>query len=152
MKLAPIHVNSKAIYYKIMVISEINYMYILSFFTKVLHFLPGEISHSIALKGLKLIHFLGFLEILLSSNRTDNKKNSNYFINKQTKLSILNCNNKLGLAAGLDKNGEYIDCLAALGVGFIEVGTVTPKSQYGNAKPRLFRNKKDKWKILNKWG
>ena len=47
--------------------------------------------------------------------------------------------NPVGLAAGLDKNGEYIDGLAALGFGFIEVGTVTPRAQPGNPKPRLFR-------------
>jgi dihydroorotate dehydrogenase len=47
--------------------------------------------------------------------------------------------NRIGLAAGLDKNGDYIDALAALGFGFIEIGTVTPKPQSGNAKPRLFR-------------
>src|SRR5690554_1845097 len=47
--------------------------------------------------------------------------------------------NPVGLAAGLDKNGECIRGLAALGFGFIEVGTVTPRAQAGNAKPRLFR-------------
>ena len=47
--------------------------------------------------------------------------------------------NPVGLAAGLDKNGEFIDPLGALGFGFIEVGTVTPKPQDGNPKPRLFR-------------
>ena len=47
--------------------------------------------------------------------------------------------NPVGLAAGLDKNGAYIDALAALGFGFIEVGTVTPRPQPGNPKPRLFR-------------
>ena len=47
--------------------------------------------------------------------------------------------NPVGLAAGLDKNGEYLDALAALGFGFIEIGTVTPVPQPGNAKPRLFR-------------
>ena len=47
--------------------------------------------------------------------------------------------NRIGLAAGLDKNGRCIDGLGALGFGFIEVGTVTPKSQPGNPKPRLFR-------------
>ena len=47
--------------------------------------------------------------------------------------------NPVGLAAGLDKNGEYIDALAALGFGFIEVGTVTPRAQPGNPRPRLFR-------------
>jgi len=47
--------------------------------------------------------------------------------------------NAVGLAAGLDKNGECIDGLAALGFGFIEIGTVTPRPQPGNPKPRLFR-------------
>jgi dihydroorotate dehydrogenase len=47
--------------------------------------------------------------------------------------------NPVGLAAGLDKNGEHIDALGALGFGFIEVGTVTPRPQPGNPKPRLFR-------------
>jgi dihydroorotate dehydrogenase len=47
--------------------------------------------------------------------------------------------NPVGLAAGLDKNGEYIDALGALGFGFIEVGTVTPRPQPGNPRPRLFR-------------
>jgi dihydroorotate dehydrogenase len=47
--------------------------------------------------------------------------------------------NRVGLAAGLDKNGRCIDGLGAMGFGFIEVGTVTPKGQPGNAKPRMFR-------------
>ncbi|WP_174875843.1 quinone-dependent dihydroorotate dehydrogenase [Vogesella oryzae] len=47
--------------------------------------------------------------------------------------------NPIGLAAGLDKNGDHIDALAALGFGFIEIGTVTPRPQDGNPKPRLFR-------------
>jgi dihydroorotate dehydrogenase len=51
----------------------------------------------------------------------------------------LNFSNKLGNAAGIDKNGEYINVLSQIGFGFIEVGTVTPLPQYGNAKPRLFR-------------
>ncbi len=45
----------------------------------------------------------------------------------------------MGLAAGLDKNGEYIDALGNLGFGFIEIGTVTPRPQSGNPSPRLFR-------------
>lgn len=47
--------------------------------------------------------------------------------------------NPVGLAAGLDKDGEHIEALAALGFGFIEIGTVTPRPQPGNPKPRLFR-------------
>lgn len=47
--------------------------------------------------------------------------------------------NPVGLSAGLDKNGDYIDALAALGFGFIEIGTTTPRPQPGNAQPRMFR-------------
>jgi len=47
--------------------------------------------------------------------------------------------NPVGLAAGLDKNGEHLDGLAALGFGFVEIGTVTPRPQLGNDKPRMFR-------------
>jgi dihydroorotate dehydrogenase len=54
-------------------------------------------------------------------------------------LSGLRFPNRVGLAAGLDKNGRCIDGLGAMGFGFIEVGTVTPKAQPGNPKPRMFR-------------
>ena len=56
-----------------------------------------------------------------------------------TKLLGLEFPNPVGLAAGLDKNGEHIDALFALGFGFVEIGTVTPRPQEGNPKPRLFR-------------
>ena len=56
-------------------------------------------------------------------------------------VKVLNMNfpNPVGLAAGLDKNGAHIDALFALGFGFVEVGTVTPKPQPGNPQPRMFR-------------
>jgi dihydroorotate dehydrogenase len=54
-------------------------------------------------------------------------------------LAGLNFPNRVGLAAGLDKNAHCIDGLAAMGFGFVEVGTVTPKGQPGNPKPRMFR-------------
>ena len=54
-------------------------------------------------------------------------------------LAGLRFANRIGLAAGLDKNGRCIDGLGAMGFGFIEVGTVTPKAQPGNPKPRMFR-------------
>ena len=47
--------------------------------------------------------------------------------------------NPVGLAAGLDKDGKHIDALGALGFGYLEIGTVTPKPQVGNPKPRMFR-------------
>jgi len=59
--------------------------------------------------------------------------------------------NAVGLAAGLDKNGAFIDGMAALGFGFIEVGTVTPRPQPGNPKPRLFRVKEAQG-IINRFG
>lgn len=59
--------------------------------------------------------------------------------------------NPIGLAAGFDKNGEHIEAMAALGFGFIEVGTVTPRPQAGNPKPRLFRLRNDEG-IINRMG
>jgi dihydroorotate dehydrogenase len=63
----------------------------------------------------------------------------------------LNFPNPVGLAAGMDKNGEYIESLAALGFGFIEVGTITPRPQPGNPLPRLFRLPGEK-AVINRMG
>lgn len=63
----------------------------------------------------------------------------------------LNFPNRIGLAAGLDKNGECIDALAALGFGHVEIGTVTPWPQPGNPKPRLFRLPEQR-AIINRMG
>jgi dihydroorotate dehydrogenase len=60
-------------------------------------------------------------------------------VNNPVVVAGLRFPNRIGLAAGLDKNGRCIDGLAAMGFGFIEVGTVTPKPQSGNPKPRMFR-------------
>ena len=57
----------------------------------------------------------------------------------RSRVAGLRFPNRIGLAAGLDKNGRCIDGLGAMGFGFIEVGTVTPKAQPGNPKPRMFR-------------
>ncbi|MDO6681726.1 MULTISPECIES: quinone-dependent dihydroorotate dehydrogenase [unclassified Oceanobacter] len=59
--------------------------------------------------------------------------------------------NPVGLAAGLDKNGDYIDAMAQLGFGFIEIGTTTPRPQPGNLKPRLFRIP-ERQAIINRMG
>lgn len=67
-----------------------------------------------------------------------------YVIRQSVATKPLTCmglsfSNPLGLAAGLDKNGECIDAFGAMGFGAIEIGTVTPRPQDGNDKPRLFR-------------
>jgi len=90
--------------------------------------LDPELAHNVTLKLLKLADTTG-LSVL-------NKPSSD---NKPVSIMGLEFKNPVGLAAGLDKNGDYIDALAALGFGFIEIGTVTPRPQPGNPKPRLFR-------------
>jgi dihydroorotate dehydrogenase len=71
--------------------------------------------------------------------------------NLETTFLGLKFPNPVGLAAGFDKNAQHIDALADCGFGFIEIGTVTPKAQPGNDKPRLFRLKADQ-AILNRMG
>ena len=63
----------------------------------------------------------------------------------------LNCRNPVGLGAGFDKNAAYLEALGTLGFGFVEIGTVTPKPQSGNPKPRLFRLPADK-ALINRMG
>ncbi|MDC0509756.1 quinone-dependent dihydroorotate dehydrogenase, partial [Gammaproteobacteria bacterium] len=80
------------------------------------------------------------------------KANSQNNSQIENKLKLFgNFRNSLGIAAGLDKNAEYVDCLAALDIGFIEVGTVTPRPQPGNPKPRIFRNRKERY-LINRLG
>jgi dihydroorotate dehydrogenase len=67
------------------------------------------------------------------------------------KVMNLSFPNPVGLAAGLDKNGAHIDALFALGFGFVEIGTVTPKPQPGNPKPRMFRLPENR-AIINRLG
>jgi dihydroorotate dehydrogenase len=61
------------------------------------------------------------------------------FVAQPITLAGLHFPNRVGMAAGLDKNARCIDGLGAMGFGFVEVGTVTPKAQPGNPKPRMFR-------------
>lgn len=70
---------------------------------------------------------------------------------KPVEVMGISFQNPIGLAAGLDKNGECIDAFAAMGFGFIEVGTVTPRAQPGNDKPRLFRLEQAEG-IINRMG
>ncbi|WP_440904905.1 quinone-dependent dihydroorotate dehydrogenase [Catenovulum sp. SX2] len=88
----------------------------------------AEWSHDFTIKNLKKLQG-GPLSCLFSQNVP----------NKPVNVFGIDFKNPVGLAAGLDKNGECIDAFAAMGFGFVEVGTVTPRPQPGNDKPRLFR-------------
>lgn len=90
--------------------------------------LDAETAHSVTLKLLNISYTCGLNKFIIPSIN-----------NKPIEIMGLSFKNSVGLAAGLDKNGDYIDALASLGFGFIEIGTVTPRPQAGNAKPRLFR-------------
>ncbi|MBK8817443.1 MAG: quinone-dependent dihydroorotate dehydrogenase [Methylococcaceae bacterium] len=90
--------------------------------------LDAETAHVLTLNALKAAYSTGISHSLFPA-LNDNP----------VTVMGLTFKNLVGLAAGLDKNGDYIDALAALGFGFIEIGTVTPRPQPGNPKPRLFR-------------
>ncbi|MBU3628415.1 quinone-dependent dihydroorotate dehydrogenase [Polynucleobacter sp. AP-Reno-20A-A9] len=87
-----------------------------------------EKAHNLTLSNLDRAQRWGLLERLVSKPMND----------PQT-LCGIDFPNPVGLAAGLDKDGKHIDALAALGFGFLEIGTVTPRPQPGNPKPRMFR-------------
>lgn len=90
--------------------------------------LPAETAHDVALNTLSRAHRAGLTRLVRPC------------ASKQpVEVFGLEFGNRIGLAAGLDKNGDHIDALGALGFGFVEVGTVTPRPQPGNPKPRMFR-------------
>ena len=90
--------------------------------------IDAEKSHNIALKGMNLAAVLGMPKLLGAEKHY-----------APVEVMGIKFPNPVGLAAGLDKNGASIDGLSSMGFGFIEVGTVTPKAQVGNPKPRIFR-------------
>ena len=90
--------------------------------------LDPENAHGVTLTVLDLAQRLGMSKRLGGGAKNDS-----------TELMGLHFPNRIGLAAGLDKNADHLNALGALGFGFVEVGTVTPKPQAGNPRPRLFR-------------
>jgi dihydroorotate dehydrogenase len=99
-----------------------------------------EQAHTITLKTLKCLHQLKLTSLLFTT-----------LPKRPLRLMGLQFPNPIGLAAGLDKNGDYIDALSSLGFGFIEIGTITPRPQTGNQAPRLFRLIEDK-ALINRLG
>jgi len=111
-----------------------------SFLRNLLFCLPAETSHSVTLPLLDAAHAIGAAGLLAKPPAA-----------AQVEVMGLRFPNPVGLAAGLDKNADHIDALAALGFGFIEVGTLTPRPQPGNPKPRLFRLTAER-AIINRMG
>jgi dihydroorotate dehydrogenase len=97
--------------------------------------LDAELAHDVSLKMLQLFH------PLLRRQRVDDP----------VTVMGLDFPNRVGLAAGLDKNADYLDGLGRLGFGFIEVGSVTPRAQPGNPRPRIFRLNR-KQSLINRMG
>ena len=101
--------------------------------------LPPEFSHHFVLKILKIVNFFHLI------------KPKEIPSEKPILLNGLLFKNRIGLAAGFDKNAEHINIFQNLGFGFLELGTVTPKPQPGNPKPRIYRDV-NKLAIINSFG
>ncbi len=106
----------------------------------ILFMMDGERSHHLSLNSLNALHKLKLSGLM-----------SQPLVDDPVEVMGIKFRNRVGLAAGLDKNGEYVDALSQFGFGFIEVGTVTPRAQEGNPKPRLFRIKEAE-AIVNRMG
>ncbi|SFC13370.1 dihydroorotate oxidase A [Marinospirillum celere] len=107
---------------------------------KLLFSFSGEAAHQLALESLDAAHRLRLTRPFTGTP-----------IHSPVKIMGLEFPNAVGLAAGLDKNADHINSLGSLGFGFIEVGTVTPRPQPGNPKPRLFRIPEQE-AIINRMG
>lgn len=104
---------------------------------RILFTLPPETAHTVALSS------LACMAKCLPPIKFDPKKSH--------QVMGIHFPNRIGLGAGLDKNGDYVEGLSRIGFGFIEIGTVTPKPQIGNPKPRLFRLPHEE-AIINRMG
>lgn len=102
--------------------------------------LQGETAHEFSLEWLGVAERLGLLKQLTTTQES-----------ALITVAGIEFPNPVGLAAGLDKNGDYIDALSRLGFGFIEIGTITPRPQPGNPKPRIFRIP-ERQAIINRMG
>ncbi len=96
---------------------------------RILFLFKAETAHELSLRGLNLLHKLNLIALFFGT----------VDIKKSVSVMGINFPNRVGLAAGLDKDGEYFHALSACGFGFVEIGTVTPLEQSGNDRPRLFR-------------
>lgn len=108
--------------------------------------LDPEIAHALVINLLKILQKMPFALSLLRHFFCTEKEKKN-----PISVAELFFSNRVGMAAGFDKNAEVIHALAALGFGFIEIGSVTPRPQSGNPKKRLFRLVQEEG-IINRMG
>lgn len=109
---------------------------------KLLFLLDAEKAHYFTLNSLKLfLKIPGTYELMRAA----------FFVKKEVNFLNITFPNRVGLAAGFDKNARYLKEFQSLGFGFVEIGTVTPLPQSGNDKPRLFRLIKDE-AVINRMG
>ena len=106
---------------------------------------PPEFAHKFSFVILRFLFFIPFVKFFLKKKYLVRNKNLS------KKIFGLNFSNPVGLAAGFDKNAKLYDHCDAFGFSFVEIGTVTPRPQIGNPKPRLFRLRKDN-ALINRMG
>jgi dihydroorotate dehydrogenase len=111
----------------------------------ILFLLPAETAHYFSMNVLKALCSIGFIRKIISNQFTGNN------LGLIKTAFGLHFKNPVGLGAGFDKNAKYLRELEALGFGFVEIGTVTPRPQAGNEKPRLFRLPQDQ-ALINRMG
>ena len=104
-----------------------------------------ETAHNMTFKGLSLLRHIPFARSII---RSIYKKE---YPSLEREVFGIRFSNPVGLAGGLDKNGEYYNDMANFGFGFVEIGSLTPLPQDGNAKPRCFRVPEDK-ALINRFG
>jgi dihydroorotate dehydrogenase len=114
------------------------------FFRNLLFLMSAETAHYVTLNTLQFALKIPFIGWLIRKQYQSNADASYRFVG-------IDFPNRVGLAAGFDKNAKYLDVMKALGFGHVEIGTVTPLPQPGNDKPRLFRLIPDR-AIINRMG
>lgn len=112
---------------------------------RILFIFPPEKAHKITFTILNIVFRIPFLKRIIKNYLNINNKKL------ERELFGIKFKNPIGLAGGLDKDADCVEELSHLGFGFIEIGTVTPKTQEGNSKPRLFRLKKHQ-ALINRMG
>jgi dihydroorotate dehydrogenase len=116
------------------------------FIRTILFLFPPEWTHHFSMNCLRILCSVGFIRKLLAAGFRPWTGGQ-----ELDRIWNLKFSNPIGLAAGFDKDAKYLRELETLGFGFVEIGTVTPLPQNGNAKPRLFRLAKDR-ALINRMG